>query len=201
MKLRCIIYSTDRTFWFKRDFGIIRQTISRAKGIEPSDIDFDIRYFPPPLTIPTYTDYLGNVKPDARWFKERCPAAGHNVVALHLSHKHAKRWGIKGIDGFYFNDPDEIIEFFFVANQGEKAIGYPTKSTFWWNFVHELRHGLGWSIENGHDRTHEFDYWPENRHNIEESYAVLDTTHRDEIVEKRNWLVTLLEKLRKKVYG
>jgi len=107
------------------------------------------------------------------------------------------------MNGSYSDDPDEVFEFFMVASQGENATGY-TKSRFWQLFCHELSHGFfRWTAK--YDPTHDYDYTykddpARNVYKLEDLFLLVDFTKWDLLAKKRNYLVRLLEKLRKK-YG
>lgn len=177
MQLKVRIYSTSKTPWFSSDFADIKKAVAQSKGGGISKIEYV--YFEPPKKIPTKKYPDGDIKPDQEWFKDTFTknATDYDVVAFHCTEKERDQWGISNIGGTYHNDSDEVMEFWFCANKGQKAKHYKGKTEFWRRFLHELSHG--------HERflygkqvqfTHHYDY---DLHALPDVYKLYDWTHWD----------------------
>lgn len=174
MKQRTLIYTTSKKHWFKPFIEDIKEIQEQSKGLI-ADV-YDIRTIEL-KSIPVEKRSDGVVRPSWSWFKKELTenAKGYTQVALHISEKERNKFGIsRNIGGTYNNDNDTIIEFWFCANEGDKAKNYKGKTEFWRRFLHESSHGSErFLLGQDSELTHHYDY---NLHAIHDIYKLYDWT-------------------------
>ncbi|MEQ9135767.1 MAG: hypothetical protein RLO51_11200 [Thalassobaculum sp.] len=197
MNIKVLIYTTARTNWFAPDFDAIRSYVSQAKGISLSAID--VQKITLPEHVPQTVDPDGDRKPSWAWFEETftepARARGYNAVCWHLTKAEQRQLKLTGYNGVYHDDPDDVMEFMIVCNEGQKARHYPY-SEFVRLFLHEQGHGVErWLYGRGSNLVHEYDY---ERRAVHEVFGRFDATRwnvRKAIVTAASQAVPLLEEL------
>jgi hypothetical protein len=160
MDLRTIIYTTAKRRWIERDFDAIYEALRNVEGatVRP----FTVKEITLPPDTETTIGDDGGIRISWDWFREHCPALGHNAVCLHISKEERNALGLKHPDpemtlgGSYHRDSDAVFDFVVIAN--ERSVSYGGMTSFERIFLHELG-GHGFSHWTGvPDRTHHSDY-------------------------------------------
>lgn len=188
MKLKTIIYTTNRNFWIKRDFEQIYATIKQAPGVTVEE--FEVRYFKLPKEVPTYVN--GGTYIEWDWIRKNCPVEDHNARCLHISTAERRRLGLKhpnpgsNLGGVYSRDDDSVFDFVVIADKRGKSYGGMTD--FERIFIHELSHGFS-HFRGATDYTHTWDYELKNMRGL----------FRLHTFESRNALYEQLAKLQEQL--
>lgn len=191
MKHRVCIFTTSKNSWFKDELADIQRVQQLSKGVT---YEYEIRTIA--LTkIPLDTRADGSKRPSWKWFKLKLTdqAKGYTQVTLHLSVAERNKFGIsRHLGGTYNDDNDNVIEFWFCADKGQKAKHYKGKSEFWRRFLHESAHGSErFLIGKDSELTHHYDYV---LHDLEGLYKRFDWTTWGKLYEKVLELTGMLEK-------
>lgn len=159
MKLKTLIYTTDKTLWVKRDFEAIASIVKNAPDVILEEIK--VVYFKLPKKVPTYKAEDGGVYIEWNWIRANCPALSNNTRCLHISTAERKRLGLKHpnpsseLGGAYNRDSDSVFDFVVVADKNTKS--YDGMTSFVRIFCHELSHGFS-HFRGVVDYTHVYDY-------------------------------------------
>lgn len=197
MKLKLLILTTSKNLWPKKDFADITKTIERANGVTVEAID--IKYITPPLSVETVPKDEGRIM-TLGWFKNNLPIdPSYNAICFHCSTAEAKRWGLVKYTGLYWFDDDDVLDFYVVADEGQKAQNYP-HSEFWRIIVHEIAHGA-LKYDGQYDAlntVHQFDYILKN---IDGLYSLIDFTYWNSLQLQKQTLTNKLKSLMFSLFG
>ena len=210
MKIVCKIYTTSKTPWFTKDFPYIIAKLKEAKGV--NDVTIDVEN----IDIQSVELAQGSsafvVTPTWKWFHDTLTtkAVGYNAVGLLISREDARRLGIYGINGDYYNDPDEIFEFLIIANKGQES-DYYWKEDMMTEFTRLMLHELGGhgfeTFTKGYasNMTHEYDYGPGGVNNrrtwkLPQLLAQMDFTEWDRLAAQRDALLGIKVGLLQRLY-
>ena len=195
MKQRTVIYTTSKKPWFKPILEDIKKIQEQSKGLKAEV--YEIRTISL-KSIPVEKRSDGVTRPSWSWFRKTLTesAKSYTQVVLHISEKERNSFGIsKNIGGTYSNDNDNIIEFWFCADEGDKAKNYKGKSEFWRRFLHESSHGSErFLLGQKSELTHHYDY---NLHAIHDLYKLYDWTLWGKLYDKITGLAAVRDALAK----
>lgn len=159
MKLNCIIYTTSKNHWFKKDLMMVRSWLLHTKGRE--DVYFTVKTIKIPKNVRTVIDADGDKRFDWDWFEEQFVKGidpKFNAVGFHFPTALQKKWNLsRKIRGTYHRNDDNVLDFWMCANRGEKTQNYKF-SNFARILVHEILHGDVHWTSSDRELVHRWDY-------------------------------------------